>query len=329
MDYRDYGGLPIKKLAFYLTLSACWGFPNLALAVSQVDTSEWTSQVAEAQALEQQGDLEGVSSKLKQFADRGNGLAQFSYAWRIKDSAKPNSSELKLACSYFIKSADLNIPVGAQEAGHCYRDSVLIATDGAQLENAEKYYNIAIDNGLVASYCDIAALHQNQPSEKLNEMAGRCEQVAGQGAVYAQEILVDVYANSEGLNNNEKAIQWLEIAAEKSAKSAYRYALTLHQSGQIKPELTRFYFESAASKGYVPAYLETSALYLNGFAEAQDNEQAQAYLAKAYLWANAWKRTNPTAEAPEWVARIEQQVPATWKEELDSKVSKHVKQFSY
>ena len=299
---------------------------NVTSANNDIDTSQWTLQVDEALALEQQGEVSKALTALRQHADNGNGLAQFSYAWRLKGSA--DADQRSLACTYFVKSAQLNVPVGAQESGHCVRDGILKESEEKRLEMANEFYTVAIDNGLVAAYCDKAILVQNKPSQTLNELTALCEQVAAQGAVYAQETLVDLYSNPDGLNNNDKAIYWLQMAAEKSAKSAYRYALTLHQSGQIKPELTRFYFEAAAAKGYIPAYLETSALYLNAFAAETEQKKAEDYLAKAYLWANAWKIRNPNTEAPDWVVQIEQQVPKTWKASLDAKVAEHTNQFS-
>lgn len=288
----------------------------------------WTDQVSQAQALEQNGDLNQSLALLKTFADAGNGLAQFSYAWRTQKGSSSAEPAPALACQYFAKSAHLNIPVGAQEAGHCYRDGVITAEEGQQKQMAERFYQIAIENGMVASFCDIAALKQTEASTHLNQLLAQCEQVAAQGAIYAQEMLVDIYSNPEGAYNNEKAIYWLEVAADKSAKSAYRYALTLHQSGQIKPELIRYYFESAASKGYVAAYLETAALYLNASAEETNDDNAGELIAKAYLWSKAWQVRNPDIETPDWVAQIDRQVPLQWKADLDQKVKKHVKQYS-
>ena len=288
------------------------------------DPALWAEQVAEAQVLEESGALKQSLALLKSYADAGNGLAQFSYAWRIKEGFEGIVANPVLACTYFIKSAQLNIPVGAQEAGHCYRDGLITAPEGQQKQLAEGFYQTAIENGMVASFCDIAELQQTQTSVKLNQLLAQCEQVAAQGALYAQEILVDIYSNTKGAHNNEKAIYWLEVAAEKSAKSAYRYALTLHESGQIKPELTRYYFESAASKGYVAAYLETAALYFNASNAETNDEKAGEFIAKAYLWSKAWQRRNPDIEIPNWVTQIDQQVPKQWKGDLDLKVNEHV-----
>ncbi|WP_159528877.1 MULTISPECIES: hypothetical protein [unclassified Alteromonas] len=326
MDNCVGRSIPIKKLAHSYIALLCLLSAGKAIADTQktVDSSLWTEQVNQAQTLEQQGQRVQSVALLKKFADAGNGLAQFSFAWRTKLGSSEIAANRSLACEYFVKSAQLNIPVGAQEAGHCYRDNIITSSQSKHTQLAKRYYQIAIDNGLVASYCDIAALQQSKPTIELNQLVAQCEQVAVQGAVYAQEILVDIYANTKGINNNEKAIYWLKIAADKSAKSAYRYALTLHQSGQIKPELIRYYFESAASKGYIPAYLETAALYYNAATEEVSDDNAGALIAKAYLWSKAWQVRNPQVEVPEWVIQIGQQIPTQWKVELDQKVTEHV-----
>ena len=325
MDHRRRGDLPIKKLNVF----KIWIVALLFFVVEvKADSSQWANQVTQALSHEQAGDVSKTMSALHALADEGNGLAQFTYAWRLKLISIQDGKSIKNACLYFESSAKLNVPVGAQEAGHCYRDKILTADKGSVLEIAESLYNKAVENGLLASICDVAHLYRYSLSDKLNETVSRCEQAAMQGALYAQEILVDIFADPKSLNNNEKAVYWLQIAAEKSAKSAYRYALTLHQSGQIKPELTRYYFESAASKGYVPAYLETSALYFNSFNQEPTQEKAEAYLAKAYLWSSAWKHRNPDSQAPEWLNLIEQNVPDSWRQTLDEKVDQHLSQFS-
>jgi hypothetical protein len=224
-------------------------------------------------------------------------------------------------------SAKEHIPVGLQESGHCVRDGFTKTDDIAK--TAIDYYIEAQRSGVFAAACDalnveLTLLKMKQPTH-LNS----CEQAATQNAVYAQEILVDVYTSNDNLKNNERALFWLEQAAPKSGKSAYRYALTLNSSDQIPKVDVLYWFEKSATLGYVPAYLETAASYYNQINTDTTVENRSAYLAKSYMWVKAWLARKDTAvKSPQWIEHIFKETPKSWHAELGKKVEEHIQQFT-
>ena len=302
---------------------------SLLLIVSSTfaaDNQDWQQQLIDAQEAATKGDKPLAFKLYKQHAEEGNPLAQFTLGWYLKSGWLDQNSDRKAACNWFQRSAEKSIPVGLQETGHCIRDNIIHSENPAK--DAMAYYVEAQKNGVFAAACDallveVTLLNMTQPTQ-----VNSCEQAAAQNAVYAQEILIDLYTSNEALKNNQRALFWLEQAAPKSGKSAYRYALTLNSSDQIPKSDIIYWLETSASMGYLPAYLDTAASYYNQITPELDSQKASEYLAKAFLWSKAWlARKEEGQKQPEWVNRVLEETPKAWHTELDKKVQDHINKF--
>ena len=301
----------------------------LLLAISSVnaaDSLDWQQQLEDAQSAASSGNKDLAFKLYKQHAEDGNPLAQFTFGWYLKSGWIDGNRDRKGACQWFQRSAEKSIPVGLQETGHCLRDGIIPSE--APAKEAINYYVEAQKNGVFAAACDVlfieaSVLNMEQPSQ-----VNSCEQAAAQNAVYAQEILIELYTSNEALKDNQRALFWLEQAAPKSGKSAYRYALTLNSSDKIPKSDVIYWFETSASMGYLPAYLDTAVSYYNQITPELDPQKASEYLAKAFLWSKAWlARKEEGQEQPQWLNRILEETPKAWHEELEKKVQDHLSAF--
>lgn len=319
MGHCRYGDFPIKKLVCSVLFLA-------AVGVNAQSGKDWQSELNAAQEAAVAGDKPKAVALYIQYADEGNPLAAFNLGWYAKIGWVDGKVNRKLACDWFLQSAKGDIPIGLQETGHCYRDGIL-ASD-SQPQEAIKYYQLAQQVGVFVSACDVLAVELTTLKKSYQQSLAMCEQAAAQNALYAQEILIDLYVDERYLNNNQRALYWLEQAAPKSGKSAYRLALTLHNGENIPEQDIIYWFETAASKGFLPAYLETAIRYYRQITPDLDQQQASNYLAKAYLWSQAWiARKQPMQLTPEWVEAISSEVPASWQKDLGVQIQAHLAKF--
>lgn len=290
-------------------------------------SQNWQSLLKDAQDAVAAGDKTQAHALYKKQAESGNPLAQFTLGWFAKTGWLEGIENRSVACNWFLRSSEHEIPVGLQETGHCYRDAIL--TSEEPQKTAIDFYQKAQQVGVFAAACDVLIIEVRQLQQKPAKSISLCEQAAMQNALYAQEILIELYADKKALNNNERALYWLKQAAPKSAKSAYRFALTLSNAEDIPEDDVLFWFESSASKGFVPAYLDTAARYYQKITPELEQEKASAYLAKAYLWSQAWLASKDETQAtPQWVSRVANETPDTWQAELGKKVEEHLAQFN-
>jgi TPR repeat protein len=314
------GDISIKKLVALLLY---------VLAISGIfaaDGQDWQHELADAQAALANGDKALAFKQYKQQAEKGNPLAQFTLGWYLKSGWLDGIVDRKTACDWFQRSTKHNIPVGLQETGHCFRDSIITSENPAQ--DAIEYYVEAQRNGVFAAACDSLVIEVTSLNMKQPTQVDSCEQAAAQNAVYAQEILIELYTTNAHLKNNQRALYWLEQAAPKSGKSAYRYALTLNSSEQVPKSDVIYWFETSATMGYLPAYLDTAASYYKQITPELPSQQASEYLAKAFLWSKAWlARKEKGHIQPDWITQILQETPKAWHQELEIKVQQHLAKF--
>lgn len=290
-------------------------------------SQDWQSALVAAQKAIATGNKPLAHKLYLQQADKDNPLAQFTLGWHAKTGWLDGEADRERACQWFIRSSKQKIPVAVQETGHCFRDGILPSE--TPLKDAIKYYQLAQQVGIFAAACDTLNIEVTLLKQRPPSSLGLCESAAAQNALYAQEILIELYANKQALDDNQRALYWLQRAAPKSPTSAYRYALTLSQSDNIASERIIYWFEASASKGYLPAYLDTALRYYKKIPDAQDPQAASAYLAKAYMWSQAWLARKPNdAKEPQWLAMIAQETPLAWHSELEEKIVEHLALFS-
>lgn len=321
MGYCTARSLSIKKLTctiFLFLFSFCF------IVYGKQD---WQNELKLAHEAITNGNKSLAFEQYQHYAEKENGLAQFTLAWYIKTGWLNGQADIKSACHWFKRSAKHKIPVGLQETGHCIRDKIIPVKDPEKIAIA--YYDEAQQHGIFTAACDalrveVNTLNINPPPHLLS-----CEQAAARNAIYAQEILIELYADVDGLNDNARALYWLELAAPKSSKSAYRYALTLNSADKIPKKDVIYWFESAANLGYLPAYLHTAANYYKQITPETKPKQASMYLAKSYMWIQAWlKRNKEIKEVPHWITQVLTETPKSWHKALDKKVTEHVDKFA-
>lgn len=98
------------------------------------------------------------------------------------------------------------------------------------------------------------------------------------------------------------------------------------------PTAARNWFESAASKGYVPAYYQTGLLYFNAPLDPVAHKLHPNHLAKAYLWLSAViERSAEQAEiraTTKLLSEIKERMPESWLPSLNEKLAHHLQQYS-
>ena len=327
MGDSDYWDLPItlmrKRIVTFLLVAFVALSEASAQSVMSEQTKDWQGVLEDAQQALSEGRESDAVSLYRAAAGQGNPLAQFSLGWFFKMGMADQATDANLACIWFEKSTAHDIPVGLQETGHCYRHGVLESE--SPFETAIHYYNRSQQNGVFVAACDVLETEIVALNKEISNSLNTCEAAAQQGALYAQEVLIELYADPNKLNDNERALLYLEHAAPRSGKSAYRLALTLANAESVPKEEVIKWFETSANLGFLPAYMETAVQYYTSITPDLEQSTASAYLAKAYMWSSAWrKRQNNVVVEVEWLKRIEQETPEGWKSALDLKVDDHL-----
>ncbi|WP_299079683.1 tetratricopeptide repeat protein [uncultured Paraglaciecola sp.] len=248
------------------------------------------------------------------------GLQEFIQArnYLYTDSAEQDNAK---ACELFLQAAKLGIPAAMQQTGHCYRDGHL-----QPIDNAIDWYQRAMAAGLAGAQCDIGALFFMGKVVEQDKAKGirLCTLAAEVGAVYAKVALGKWYNQDEEIKDIQQAQHWLEQAAPYHAESAYLLA-QLIENYSSQHEVALYWYETSASLGHLPAYQLVAEAYLLSMDKNQD--KAEAFLAKAYIWSQAWQARVAPQSIPLWVDNIAQQTPSLWHQKLKMKVAEHLKKF--
>lgn len=252
-------------------------------------------------------------------SDTNAALAQLHLArlYQFGDGVK--QSDLA-SCQWYLKAAN-KLPVAMQHAGHCYARSIL-----KPIAKAQRWYNKALEYGVISAECDIGTMHFNGIEFKQDKARAikLCTNAAMKGAVSAQAQLGLWYLTDETTKNPELAYQWLKLAAKYHPISAYRLAELIERRTN-NTAYALYWYEKSASLGHQKAYQLTAQAYFLSHVNAHHN--AEKFLAKAYLWAQVWQAANPALASPQWLLDIEQQTPDSWKESLNKKAASHISKF--
>ena len=263
-----------------------------------------------------------------------NPLAQFNLGlieregWgRVRNPA--------VACAWFGKAAQGNIPAAQQFFGDCLAAGVGQQADG---KAAEAWYQKAAQSGIAYGLCSAGQLYITGQlvAKDIAHGLGLCAQAAQAGSTSAMLRIAEYYRDSADVPQDLAAARyWYQLAAENHDHLAqYRLGVMLGQGqgGDANPALALSWLEHAASEGYAPAYLPVAILYGNSAPDPATGMLTPLSLAKIYMWSRAAKvSTQNPAELAE-VEHIEQQVnqvmPPEWKPELDRRVAAHLGRFA-
>ena len=93
-------------------------------------------------------------------------------------------------------------------------------------------------------------------------------------------------------------------------------------------EAAKFWLESAAADGHLPAYLLTTELFFEEIQDPQTGELVEFSSAKAYMWATATAERlgeTPAGQSGADIrARLLELMPPDWQKSLDEKVEAHL-----
>ncbi|KAG0324395.1 hypothetical protein BGZ99_001911 [Dissophora globulifera] len=109
---------------------------------------------------------------------------------------------------------------------------------------------------------------------------------ANQGDINACTLLGTIYFSGDGAaQNNEEAMRWLRVAAERGCAQAQHAIGVAYYSGGMGVERdyaeSRRFFMMAASQGLPKAYTSLGEMYYRGFGAIQDSREALKWWLKA------------------------------------------------
>lgn len=316
-----------------LIIAALTGFPLSPAAQSEEPQADARTVLSEAQQWLAEGDYQkAYAAFLFHAQSQQNPLAQFTlglfhqHGWGMAiDSTQ--------ACHWFEKAAESGVPTASHFLGECYRDGL---HQPADYPAALRWFQKAAELGHVVSLCSMAELIiQGKGAPKYPQKAlNLCQQAASVGSVNAQLQLGQLYLNGDAsIRNPHLAAKWFSYAAEKESLEAYYYLGKIHEDERNDSATALSWYEMAASRGYLPAYLPTARLYFNAPAADQTQMPTAKNLAKAYLWLSATRQlsgdSNESYAVESMLKKVEQIMPASWKKDLDPKVSQHISTFHH
>lgn len=320
--------LKIYKTGYWL-ISILIGILNIPL--SSAESPKNQNELAAAQQWLAEGDYPKAFDAFQHHAqEKQNHLAQFTLAlfyqqgWGIDHDAV-------LACRWFGKAAKGGIPAASHFYAQCLQEGTHQPVD---YRAAIHWYQQAADLGHTLSLCAIAELAmQGKGMEKNPQMAlGYCERAASADSVPAQLQMGRFYLQGDpSIRDPQQAELWFGHAAEKGSMEACYQLGILNRDFFHRSDRALHWFETAASQGYAPAYLQTAKLYWAAPVANETGMPTAENLAKSYLWLAAAQRLPQQDDERQAVARMLEQVlqimPAGWQTDLDQKVAQHMQNY--
>lgn len=235
------------------------------------------------------------------------------------------------ACQWHGKAAEKGVPAASHFFAECLHHGI---HQPADYPAAMHWYQQAANLGHAISLCAIAELVIQGKSPETNRQKAlqACEDVAAAGSIPAQLQLGRFYLMDDpSLHDPQKAATWYGYAAEKGISEASYHLGVIHRD--IFDDSTRalYWFETAASQGYIPAYYPTANLYFMAPVSDNTGMPRTENLAKAYLWLLATERQSAQADELQAVGQmlgaLRQIMPASWEAALDQKVAQHLQTY--
>ncbi|SEQ94513.1 hypothetical protein SAMN05421690_100422 [Nitrosomonas sp. Nm51] len=257
-------------------------------------------------------------------------LAQFTlglfhqYGWGI-------TIDPKTACHWHHKAAKADIPAASHFLAECLQHGTHQPVDYTA---ALHWYRRAAELGHYISLCSIAELiMQGKGTEKNPRHAlDQCRQAALAGSAPAQLKMGEFYlSGDESIRDIHQAIVWFNYAAESGSVEACYHLGNVYLNYLDHHVMALNWFETAASRGFLPAYLPTAQLYFNAPVSEETQMPTAENLAKAYLWLSTADQVSENENELNKIARmlkkVEQIMPKNWKKDLDQKINQHLSAF--
>jgi TPR repeat protein len=260
-----------------------------------------------------------------------NALAQFTLGlFHLNGWGRPANAEL--ACTWFSRAAKAKVPAALHYAGDC----LMRTPDAAGHASAALAdYLAAADRGHKISLCSAAEFYirGRHVARDIDHGLALCAAAAMANSPPAMLLLANyLHHDADVPPDLPGARHWYQLAAERNLPEA-RYQLAVMQAqgdgGAVDTDAALHGMEALAAEGYVPAYLPTALLYAHQQPDPDSGMLRPEHLAKAYLWASAARARLPQPDAADQVlASVLAVMPATWRPELDRKVTAHLAKFA-
>lgn len=305
------------------------GFPLIGAA----KPNTWVEDIKAAQAALVAKDYLTAYKLYRQEAER-NPLAQFMLGMFHKNGWGRTADPVG-ACRWFQQAAQKRIPAAEHYWGDCLGEGIGLTPD---IPAALDWYAKAASDGHLLSQCSAADYYiQGKGVDKdIDRGIEMCKQVAQANSPPAMLKLAHYYEEGKYVPQDLAAARfWYQQAALFRVDEAqYHFGLMLAQGQGGDADLNNalYWLETAASQGYVPAYLPTALLYANAPVQKETGALAPEHLAKIYLWSAAAKARSTVPDQIAEAEKLETQVlavmPPTWRPKLDQQVAEHVAKYS-
>ena len=322
----------MKRLLLLGMTTACVLMAPSALRAQNRQSAQQELQAAQAALTA--GHHDEAWQRYHRLAERGNPLAQFVVGQFLQQGWGRPVDQIA-ACNWFSKAAGQHVPYAEHLWADCLAQGIGREQDIAR---ALYWYERAANDGHWLSLCSAAHhfIHGQGVAKDVQRGLSMCTQAAQAESPPAMLQLAHYYEQDADVRQDlARARYWYRQAAQRQQPEAqYRLGLMLAQGqgGPAEPDAALTWLESAASAGYVEAYLPTAVLYGNADVQAETGALAPAHLAKVYLWVAAAKASKLPPPQLALAATIETQVlavmPASWRPELDRKLAAHLARFA-
>lgn len=289
-------------------------------------------ELRKAEKLLADSDYKLAYKEYSKFAKKNNPLAQFM-AGLFYQNGWGMDKNPELACTWFKKAASQNIPTAAHNYANCLCEGTGMTEP--DLKEAVKWFEKASGLGHYLSLCSLADIYleggKNVPID-ISKALDLLNQAAQRKIPAAYLRLGEFYlAGDEKFRDYLKAFENFNSASEKDSVKAPYYLGIIHEKGLgRKPSFidARYFFEKAASSGYVPAYVKTAQLYYHSPVDPETGKLSDKDLAKTYLWLSAahkrTKKTDDLKQISEMLNTILSIIPKTWIPSLNKKIETHL-----
>jgi hypothetical protein len=277
------------------------------------------------------GDYATAYDQYLYFAEKDdNALAQFTLAL-FYEQGWDRAANPAIACRWYERAANGGIPQAQMRLADCLLNGV---AGPANPVAAATWYRRAADNGIPTALCELAKMYiaGNGVAKDPEEGLRLCRMAAEQGNARAMTQLGRFYLEGgEDIHDADEAFAWFSRAAQgNSAEGMYLLATMMRDrpGPGATVESARFWFESAAAEGYVPAYFPTAELYYLAEGDPETGLITPEDLAKLYMWLQVTiagsNDATERADAKHMLDDVMQLIPANWLAELNRKVAHHI-----
>lgn len=299
-----------------VTLSL-WLFPMPALADNT--QTDWNGELSQAQQYLQNEQYDEAIVAFTDAATRGNGLAQFTlglindYGWGVPVSRASS-------CEWYLKSAQLDVPMAAFKLGQCYQDATWKSPD---LSRALSAFNKALGLGILNASIEIANIQIHGSPQDKKDAVALLIQSSNSGNTNASLVLAKWYFHGTLLAKDyTAAYNLLSLSDPMNQPEAAWYLAQFYDRGLVKEKdiaTAAYWYEIAASQHFEQAYLPAALLYYE--LSSRYPNHYETLVSKAYLWATVAYAAGNKSKAPaEAILNdIKTAIPSAWSTEFDKK----------